>query len=98
MINLETLKRLARISMIDIQEDECFEYKKRVDLVVDMYEKISHIKTDAEPMYDLSMYLENYINNMVEDTVENSPKEVKEVIDSSPSNMHNFFTVPKVID
>lgn len=93
MIDKKTISQIAKLSRIEITEDEANKYAKDLSKVLDYFDQISKIETNnIEPM---TTPIENeYFWREDKVSAEYSPEEM---LQNAPDRAGNLFKVPPVV-
>lgn len=93
MIDKKTISQIAKLSRIEITEDEANKYAKDLSKVLDYFDQISKIETNnIEPM---TTPIENeYFWREDQASAEYSPEEM---LQNAPDRAGNLFKVPPVV-
>lgn len=93
MIDKKTISQIAKLSRIEITEDEANKYAKDLSKVLDYFDQISKIETqNIEPM---TTPIENeYFWREDKASAEYSPEEM---LQNAPDRAGNLFKVPPVV-
>lgn len=93
MIDKKTISQIAKLSRIEITEDEANKYAKDLSKVLDYFDQISKIETNnIEPM---TTPIENeYFWREDKTSAEYSPEEM---LQNAPDRAGNLFKVPPVV-
>lgn len=93
-ITLEEVKHIAKLSKLNIPDNELEYYLSEMDKMINHFNILSKIDTsDVKPM--------THVNNLINVYREDQSKEsltTKEAIENSPETFGQFFKIPKIID
>lgn len=94
-IDETTVKHVARLSRIDLSEEEINLYQRQLADILDYINKLNELDTSNIP--PTSHPLENLKNVFRKDVVRKSlPLEA--IFKNAPNRKDNFFSVPKIIE
>ena len=93
-IDLKTIKHIAKLSRISIDDKKAKELEKDLNSIFDFIEKLNELKTDnVEPL----SYIAETTLKLRSDEVKS--KNIREqIIKNSPQDNEDYFVVPKVIE
>ena len=93
-ITLEEVKHIAKLSKLNIPDNELEYYLSEMDKMINHFNMLSKIDTsDVKPM--------THVNNLINVYRGDQSKEslsTKEAIENSPETFGQFFKIPKIID
>jgi aspartyl-tRNA(Asn)/glutamyl-tRNA(Gln) amidotransferase subunit C len=92
MLSLEEIKKVAKLSKLELTDEEMKKYQTELSGILDFFEKLKEVDTDGvEPLSQVTG-LENVLRT---DEVENFPAE--KLLQSSPrEKSQNMVSVPNV--
>lgn len=92
-IDNQLVEKLAKLSKLEIAEENKEELKKDFSRILDLVEKLQELDTDGvEPL----IYLSENKNILRPDVVENMISKAK-ALQNAPSKDSDYFKVPKVL-
>lgn len=92
--DVKTIKKIADMAAISINEDELELYAKDLGLIIDYINGLSNLKTDdIKPMEHVSD-----IKNVLRDDIPTNGNRRVELMKSAASVDNGFYTVPTVVE
>ena len=93
-ITIDEVKRIAKLSKLDIPDDQLDYYAEEMDKILEYFKIIS--KVDTSNIEPLTHITEN--ENITREDVTDKSIENKEVIKNCPDSFGQYIKVPKVLD
>lgn len=94
LISREELIKLAKLSNLELSEEETSKYQEEVSSILEMIDKLKEIDTEGvEPTYQVS----GNTNIMREDVISDDSLSTEELIKLAPNQTKNQIQVPKVL-
>lgn len=94
LISREGLIKLAKLSNLELSEEEISKYQEEVSSILEMIDKLKEIDTEGvEPTYQVS----GNTNIMREDVISDDSLSAEELIKLAPNQTKNQIQVPKVL-
>ncbi|MEJ8554679.1 Asp-tRNA(Asn)/Glu-tRNA(Gln) amidotransferase subunit GatC [Tepidibacter sp. Z1-5] len=94
MLDKDTVKHVAKLSRLEVKEDEIEAISKKIGDVLNYVEKLQSVDTENT---DITYNPINISNQFRNDEVKES-LEVKKVLQNAPQKEMGCFKVPKVLD
>ena len=93
-ITIDEVKHIAKLSKLDIPDDQLDYYASEMDKILEYFKTISKVDTsNIEPL----THITDKYNAVREDTTDRCI-ENKEFIDNCPDSFGHYIKVPKVLD
>ena len=93
-ITIDEVKHIAKLSKLDIPDDQLDYYASEMDKILEYFKIISKVDTsNVEPL----THIADKYNVVREDTTDRCI-ENKEFIDNCPESFGHYIKVPKVLD
>ena len=93
-ITIDEVKHIAKLSKLDIPDDQLDYYASEMDKILEYFKTISKVDTsNVEPLTHIT---DKY--NVVREDATDKCIENKEFIDNCPDSFGNYIKVPKVLD
>ena len=93
-ITIDEVKHIAKLSKLDIPDDQLDYYASEMDKILEYFKTISKVDTsNVEPL----THITDKYNVVREDTTDRCI-ENKEFIDNCPDSFGHYIKVPKVLD
>ena len=93
-ITIKEVKRIAKLSKLDIPDDQLDYYASEMDKILEYFKIISEVDTDdIEPLTHITSQHNITREDSVEECIEN-----KKIIDNCPESFGQYIKVPKVLD
>lgn len=93
MIDRETVLNVAKLSKLELTEEEVEVFSKQLGDILRFIEKLNELNTeDVEPFYELI----NQATPLREDTPKESLSQ-EEALKNAPQKEDGFFVVPRVV-
>jgi aspartyl-tRNA(Asn)/glutamyl-tRNA(Gln) amidotransferase subunit C len=94
MLDEHTIRKVARLARIKVNEDEVAYYTAQVSGIVKWIEQLGELNTDnIEPLINPLQ-----TNQPLRDDVVNDGNCVEAVMANAPDSLENFYVVPKVVE
>ncbi|WP_099189403.1 Asp-tRNA(Asn)/Glu-tRNA(Gln) amidotransferase subunit GatC [Tepidibacter mesophilus] len=94
MLDKDTVKHVAKLSRLEVKDDEIEAISKKIGDVLNYVEKLQSVDTENT---DITYNPINISNQFRNDEVKES-LEVKKVLQNAPEKEMGCFKVPKVLD
>ncbi len=94
MLDKDTVKHVAKLSRLEIKDDEIETVSKKMGDILSYIEKLQGVDTENT---DITYNPINLVNQFRKDEVKES-LEVKKVLQNAPEKEMGCFKVPKVLD
>ena len=93
-ITIDEVKRIAKLSKLDIPEDQINYYADEMDKILEYFQIISKVDTsNIEPLTHITESQNVTREDIVGECIGN-----KDVIENSPDSFGQYIKVPKVLD
>ena len=93
-ITIDEVKHIAKLSKLDIPDDQLDYYASEMDKILEYFKTISKVDTsNVEPLTHIT---DKY--NVVREDATDKCIENKEFIDNCPESFGHYIKVPKVLD
>ncbi len=93
-ITIDEVKHIAKLSKLNISDDELEYYVTEMDKIIGYFELLSKVDTkNVEPMTHV-----NNINNIMRDDKSNPSLDNSDAIKNCSDTFGQFIKVPKVLD
>ena len=97
LISREEIIKLAKLSNIELSEDEIAKYQSEVSTILEMITKLNEINTDGvEPTYQVSGNIST-LETMREDLIADDIVPKEELLELAPKSSDQEIKVPKVL-
>ena len=93
-ITIDEVKHIAKLSKLDIPDDQLDYYASEMDKILEYFKTIS--KVDTSNVDPLTHITDKY--NVVREDATDKCIENKEFIDNCPESFGNYIKVPKILD
>jgi aspartyl-tRNA(Asn)/glutamyl-tRNA(Gln) amidotransferase subunit C len=94
-IDEQTVRRIAKLARIRLQDNEVASYAKELTSIMAMVEQLSEVVDDGT---DAVASVVEHPLPMREDVIRHDPHTVEQVLANAPKSAYGCFIVPKVID
>jgi aspartyl-tRNA(Asn)/glutamyl-tRNA(Gln) amidotransferase subunit C len=92
-LDLETVKHIARLSRIELAEDQLESMRNHMAHILEYFDKLQELDTDDIEPFTHAVDL----RNVFAQDVETPSLPAEEVLSNAPDRVGNLFKVPKVL-
>ena len=93
-ITIDEVKRIAKLSKLDIPEDQIHYYADEMDKILEYFQIISKVDTsNVEPLTHITDHYNIVRKDEVDKCIEN-----KKFIKNCPESFGHYIKVPKILD
>ena len=93
-IDAETVKRVAFLSRLKIEEDKINETEDEFNKILNWVEQLNEVNTDrVEPLVSV-----NDSHLILREDIVNDGNQSQAVLKNAPQAQYGYFTVPKVVE
>jgi len=93
-ITIDEVKHIAKLSKLDIPDDQLDYYASEINKILDYFKIISEVDTsNVEPLTHITGEYNVVREDIVDECIEN-----KKFIDNCPESFGQYIKVPKVLD
>ena len=93
MIDAETIKKLAELARLKVEESELDFYTKQLNDILSLEEKLQALKTDIKPLFHSLDVPQRLRPDVITET---NQRELMQSI--APKSLAGLYLVPKVIE